>query len=117
MWAWSGVSRWCIRFHPCPVSVCVSDQGKMFQPLWLSCDVVAVHSMFRVVLQQFEKQRYSSVLVVCGEYVKVMVVEMKMVSGFLFIFRLQRSFSHTLNKFSSWVLLVSVIPLWLHMMK
>ncbi|KAF3490061.1 hypothetical protein F2Q69_00053889 [Brassica cretica] len=76
MWAWSGVSRWCIRFHPCPVSVCVSDQGKMFQPLWLSCDVVAVHSMFRVVLQQFEK---------------VMVVEMKMVSSFLFIFRLQRS--------------------------
>lgn len=56
-------------------------------------------------------------MVVCGEQVKVMVLEMKMASGFLFFSRLQRSLSHTLNKCSSGVLLVYVFPLWLRMMK
>ncbi|KAF3548139.1 hypothetical protein DY000_02009747 [Brassica cretica] len=49
----SGVSRWCIRFHPCLVSVCVSDQE------WF-CDSLRGLNP-----------------------VKVMVLELKMVLGYL----------------------------------
>ncbi|KAF2615596.1 hypothetical protein F2Q70_00013255 [Brassica cretica] len=74
-----------------------------FQPLWFSCDVVVVHNLFRVVLRQFER-------------VKVMVLEMKMVLGYLLSPGYEGP-SRTLNKCSSWVLLVSGFPLCLCMVK
>ena len=55
-------------------------------------------------------------MVVCGEQVKVMVLEMKMVLGYLLSPGYEGP-SRTLNKCSSWVLLVFVFPLWLRMAK
>ncbi|KAF2586624.1 hypothetical protein F2Q70_00034385 [Brassica cretica] len=48
--------------------------------------------------------------------VKVMVLKMKMVLGYLLSPGYEGPFC-TLNKCSSWVLLISVFPLWLRMVK